>query len=48
MTKKYVVSLLGALCIVMFGVPANALDLSLNDAVKKITAESNDLKKASD
>lgn len=46
MNKKYLVSLFGALCIGILGVPANALDLSLNDAVKKITAESNDLKKA--
>lgn len=46
MNKKYLVSLFGALCIGLFCAPVGALDLSLKDAVEKISAESNDLKKA--
>ena len=46
MTKQYFASLFGALCVGLFCAPASALDLSLLDAIEKITAQSNDLKKA--
>lgn len=46
MTKQNVASLFGAFCIGLFSVSASALDLSLSDAIEKITAQSNDLKKA--
>ena len=46
MKKTYILSMLAGLCAIVTGVPAYAMDLSLNDAVEKIIAESHDLKKA--
>ena len=46
MHKSRMVSVLVALCSGIVSMPAFALDLSLSDAVSRITAESHDLKKA--
>lgn len=46
MTKTTLTSLFVAVCAGIIVSPAYSLDLSLNDAVEKITAQSHDLKKA--
>lgn len=46
MLKQYIVSLFCAVCATAICAPVCAMDLSLNDAVNKITQQSNDLKKA--
>ena len=46
MKKTYILSMLVGLCAIVTSAPAYAMDLSLNDAVEKIIAESHDLKKA--